>query len=541
MNESLETEVEGVDMESGERSRAQYPDEGLPEGSVVEGNALERDVDEAFDYVVIGTGAAGAVAAHTLAKAGFSVAMVEEGPWVKTRQFGKDVFGAFRTLMRDGGSQAIEGRAFMPLLQARCVGGSTVVNSAIAWRVPEDVTDDWAARFGLGDTVTMKALDAHYDALEHDLNVHPTEADVMGRNNGMLLDGFRERGMDAHPIRRYARGCRGSSGCLTGCRTAAKQGMNVSYVPWTLALGARLFASCRVERIVVDGGRATGVVARTVTADGRRPRTVALRARRGVVLAASTIQTPNVLRRSGLRSKIIGKHFQAHPGVGLAGVFDKPVHMEFGTTQGAESAHFRKSDRFKIETIAMQPELLAARMPGAGTELMRRLAEYPNIGVWGVQVRTEAEGTVGSGWGGRDKVKLSLTQSDLMHARKALGVLARLMFEQGAKEIWPGVFGLPSVMRSIDEAKAIDEGPLDARRYGFVATHLFGAARMGPDPRTSAVGLDFSTHEAAGLYVVDSSVFPTNLGVNPQHTIMAVARLAATRIAESAAATAKVA
>jgi choline dehydrogenase-like flavoprotein len=42
------------------------------------------------------------------------------------------------------------------------------------------------------------------------------------------------------------------------------------------------------------------------------------------------------------------------------------------------------------------------------------------------------------------------------------------------------------------------------------------------------------THEAEALYVVDSSVFPTNLGVNPQHTIMAMSRLAATRIADRA-------
>jgi choline dehydrogenase-like flavoprotein len=54
---------------------------------------------------------------------------------------------------------------------------------------------------------------------------------------------------------------------------------------------------------------------------------------------------------------------------------------------------------------------------------------------------------------------------------------------------------------------------------------------MGADPRTSVVGPDFQTHEVRGLYVVDSSVFPTNLGVNPQHSIMAMSRLAATRLA----------
>jgi len=40
----------------------------------------------------------------------------------------------------------------------------------------------------------------------------------------------------------------------------------------------------------------------------------------------------------------------------------------------------------------------------------------------------------------------------------------------------------------------------------------------------------FQVFGTRGLHVVDSSVFPTNLGVNPQHTIMAMASLAADRI-----------
>ena len=49
-----------------------FPDESCPEGAVVDGATLEHDVDDAFDFVVVGSGAAGAVAAHTLAKGGFS-------------------------------------------------------------------------------------------------------------------------------------------------------------------------------------------------------------------------------------------------------------------------------------------------------------------------------------------------------------------------------------------------------------------------------------------------------------------------------------
>jgi choline dehydrogenase-like flavoprotein len=89
------------------------------------------------------------------------------------------------------------------------------------------------------------------------------------------------------------------------------------------------------------------------------------------------------------------------------------------------------------------------------------------------------------------------------------------------------------VLRSMDDVRLLEAAPLEPRSYNFIATHLFGAARMGPDPRSSVVGLDFAVHGVAGLHVVDSSVFPTNLGVNPQHSIMAMSRLASTRIANA--------
>lgn len=513
---------------------APYPDELLPEGSVVDGASAETDLDEVFDFIVVGSGAAGAVAAHTLAQAGLSVAIVEEGPWVKTRAFGERVYEAFSRMYRDSGTQVLEGRSYIPLIQGRCVGGSTVMNSAIAHRTPEDVLAEWGGRFGLGSHLTARVLEPHFEALEHDLNAHAVADEVLGVNNRLFLDEAAKGGLPARKMHRYERNCRGSGRCVTGCPSAAKQGMNVSYVPWALALGARIYTGCRVERVIVEGGRATGVLAQTQARAGRRSRSVRLRARRGVIVAASTIQTPNVLRRSGLRSRALGEHFQCHPGFGVGGIFDEPVGMSFGATQGAECTALRQTERIKLETIAMAPELAAVRIPGVGHELMQRMGDFANLAVWAVVVRAEAEGTVRPGWGGRDKVKLSLTRRDVERTRKGTAMLARMMFEAGAREVWPGIFGLPSILTSIDQVKLIEEAPADSRLFSMITTHLFGAARMGTDPATSVVGADFQSHEARGLWVVDSSVFPTNLGVNPQHSIMGMSRLAATRIAEAA-------
>ncbi len=511
-----------------------FTDDVVPEGAVVDGETHEGEVEDgSFDYVVVGSGAAGAVAAHALAESGASVAIVEEGPWVKTREFGESVYGAFKRMFRDAGTQVIEGRSFVPLIQGRCVGGSTVMNSAIAHRTPEDVLDDWTARFGLGGAITAKALEPHFDALERQLHAHAVFDDALGQNSRMFLDEARAHGLPAERMHRYEEGCRGSARCFTGCPNGAKQGMNVAHVPWALALGARLYCSCKVERVVVERGRAVGVVAWTTSTepDARRPRRVRLHARRGVIVAASTIQSPNLLRRSGLRARSLGEHFQCHPGVGLAGMFDRPVDMGFGATQGAESLALRRSDKIKLETLAMPPELAAVRIPGVGRELMQRFGLFPRLGVWVMTVRAEAEGTVRPAWSGRDKVRWTPAPIDMDRARRGMALLARMMFEAGAREVWPGLHGVPTAIHSIDQVRLIDEVAPDPRAFGFIATHLFGACRMGPDPRASVVGPDFQAHEVAGLYVVDSSVFPTNLGVNPQHSIMAMSRLAATRIA----------
>jgi choline dehydrogenase-like flavoprotein len=516
------------------QATARFADDNLPEGSVVDGATLVADRSEAFDYVVVGSGASGAVAAHVLAKAGFSVAIVEEGPWVKTRDFGDRAFETFQRMARDAGTQMVEGRSYIPLLQGRCVGGSTVMNSAIAHRAPEDVLDDWARRFGLGDAIGSRILEPHFDALETELSAKLVSENAVGANNRLFLDGAKAAGLQASRTHRYERGCKGSGQCVTGCPHAAKQSMNVSYVPWALALGARLFASCRVERVFFrDDGRAAGVIAQS--SDDQRPTRprfrLTLHGRRGVIVAASTIQTPNLLRRSGLRGRTIGRHFQCHPGFALAGVFDHPVAPSLGATQGAESLHFLSTDRFKLETLGVPPELAVMRFPGIGHELMQQLGDFANLAIWAVVVRAEAEGTVRAGWGGRDKATLTLTRNDMERMRKGTAVLARTMFQGGAREVWPGIFGIPGVLRSIDEVRLIEEVPADPRLFSMITTHLFGAARMGKDPATSVVAPNFETHEASGLYVVDSSVFPTNLGVNPQHSIMAMSRLAATRIA----------
>jgi choline dehydrogenase-like flavoprotein len=93
------------------------------------------------------------------------------------------------------------------------------------------------------------------------------------------------------------------------------------------------------------------------------------------------------------------------------------------------------------------------------------------------------------------------------------------------------VFGLPDRFdRASDLARlrTIRVGP---GAFSWVMTHLMGTCRMGPDPRRSATDPWGRVHHLDNAYVVDSSIFPTNLGVNPQHSIMGFSMRLARKLA----------
>ena len=112
-------------------------------------------------------------------------------------------------------------------------------------------------------------------------------------------------------------------------------------------------------------------------------------------------------------------------------------------------------------------------------------------------------------------------------------ILGKMMFAAGAREVYPGIVGRPSAVRSVDELHEVTREPIDASQIHPVATHLFGTCRISDDPRRGVVNSRFESHRTKGLFVADGSVFPTNIGVNPQLAIMAMAGVAAKRVAES--------
>lgn len=485
------------------------------------------------DYVVIGSGAGGATAAVSLARGGASVAVVEAGAWRDPEHYPSSVYGAMRDLFDDWGLQLTRGRVFWPVVQARCVGGTTVINSAIVVRTPGDVFADWTEHHGIDGAAMGERLWTYQDELEHELHVEPVPDSAAGRSNELALAASRAMNIEGHVIHRNVRGCMGTGQCLQGCRAERKQSTNLNFIPAVLKLGGHVVSTAPVERVVLEGQRAIGVTGRFVHPRTRKKGAeFFVRANKGVLVAASCTHSPALLQRSGVQSAALGGFFRAHPGTGVFGVYDDPVDMNTGATQGWASTHWREEDSMKLETLSLPPELVASRLSGGGRQLMERLSEYRHLAMWVAAIRAETVGTVHwSRLARRPVVRYDVIQRDIERLRRGLHRVAKMHVAVGARALIPGIYGMPYKLAP-DEVDKILDAPLDPRCYTGILSHLFGGCVMGADPQRSVCDEDGKVHGYEGLFIADASQIPSTLGVNPQHTIMALARLRAHHLLE---------
>jgi len=497
----------------------------------------DRDVHESCDVLVVGSGPAGAVVAHEAAAAGKDVVLIEEGPPFTPDDFVLDGSLSMARTMREGGLRTTRGGFFMPTMQAIALGGGSLVNSAICVRSPDFTLDAWCEQYRLRRT-TRADLDPHYQAIEDFLGITPTPDDVQGPRNLLFRDGCTKLGFSSEPIARNVRGCVGSGECFTGCRTRAKQSVDISYVPAAVKNGARVLTSVQVQQVLTSGRRALGVVGQVV-----RPYTgeASFKVRvdaKVVVLAAGCMATPVLLQKSGdlaNASGQVGENLQFHPGVALMGVFPDRTHPQFGATQGYQSLHFLRQG-FKLETLWAPPGVLAVRLPGFGFDLKQNLARFPYSAIWdAISSCNRSLGRVRARRGTMDPaLTYSVHPDDVKIMGEAMWVLAQIFFAAGATSVLPGVHRMPDEMFSLAEAEVLRKPDLRASDLTCGGNHVFSTTRMHGDAQQGVVDEMGRCHDTENLYVVDTGILPRSPSVNPMLTAMALAHRSAGEITHRA-------
>jgi choline dehydrogenase-like flavoprotein len=485
---------------------------------------LGGDLAVEADVVVVGTGAGGAVVARELAEAGVAVVLVEDGDYVDRTQFTGRVFEMQQLMYKRGGATFSVGNTFIPIPLGRAVGGSTTVNSGTCFRAPDRVLSAWRDELGLGE-LGPDGMGKYFDRVESVLQVAPAKAELLGGNARVVARGAAALGLQHHgPLRRNAPDCDGKGVCVFGCPTDAKRSTNVSYVPLALKAGAELFTGCQVQRIIVESGAATGVVART-----RGGHKVTIRAR-AVVIAAGALETPLLLARNNLcgGSGELGRNLSIHPAAGMLAEFDENISAWNGIPQGYCIEDFH-AEGILFEGAYTPLELTMSMVQQLGPRLVELAERFDHVASFGFMVEDTSRGSVREALG-QPVVTYMLGEGDVARVKRGVDLLAQVFFAAGARRVITPVHGFDELTSPADLDR-LRRTTIRASDLDLSAYHPLGTARMGTRPATSVVGPDHQAHDVDRLYVVDGSAVPSSLGVNPQVTIMALATRAAEKIA----------
>jgi len=473
---------------------------------------------ESVDICIIGSGFGGSITAARLSEdSGRNIVVLEKGKrWngddFEQSQDTKYIFQLYEDIRGDG--------IFVGL--GKGVGGGSLVYSSMCFRAPSSVFEQTDAN-GRGiwpEGYTRKDLDEFYDIAESEIKVvqlrwkaevgeiHPW--DLMSKRDGVFAHGCDRLGKTCDPARVSLENCRNCGWCSTGCKFDKKQSLILNYIPMAEGNGVEFRAECEARLIrPIWGGY------QVIYKDLRGGAWKTIRAK-VVIVAGGTIHSPALLLRSKrclpLLSDHVGRNLSGNGDIALGGLIPGVAFEAYkGKIMGSISYGWW-DEGIVLETAFGLPIGPAAKYPihleGAsppyywGLEHKHMMREYSNhvlfitgLGLDGNDGRVTIDGR------GRPKVYWRTSQK----SQRIYDAQIR-----AAREIIEALGGTMIITHYMKTGEVITAHPL-------------GTCRMAEDVSQGVVDENCQVFNYPNLYVVDGSVVPTAVGVNPALTIAAIA------------------
>lgn len=522
--------------------------------------------DPAFDYdfIIVGSGFGGSVSALRLSEKGYRVAVLEMGKRWKSEDFPKTNWNLRKFLWMPSlflhGIQQITMLRDVLIFHGAGVGGGSLVYANTLLEPPEKVFQDpkWA------DLAEWKtALAPHYATAKRMLGVvesaHLAETDEhlravardMGRGETFYRTSvgvyFGEPGVTVPdpffggegPPRT---GCVLCGGCMVGCRHGAKNTLDKNYLWLAEKRGAVVIPETRVTDVRPLSGGGFEVATERSTAILRKRRRT-LRAR-NVVLSAGVLGTVKLLAACKARGSLpnvsdaLGKYVRTNNEALLA---VKSKRRDVDWSKGiAISAGFHPDETTHIEAVRYPSgsdfmALLGTVLVGGGPPWPRPLRFLAAAFLRPFQFLRLLSPF---GWARRTMILLCMQPVDNsleLRWRRRWWWPFRRALDSYRGDRAPAPTYIPianeAAERIARNVGGIPQSVLPEVLFDLSSTaHILGGCAIGHGPSDGVVDARCRVFGHDGLWVVDGSVIPANLGVNPSLTITALAEHAMSQV-----------
>ncbi|MBD2482739.1 GMC family oxidoreductase [Planktothrix sp. FACHB-1365] len=468
--------------------------------------------DLKVEIAIIGSGPGGAITACLLAEAGRDVLLIEEGDDLPLESCQPFSVEEMVQKYRNGGLTAAFGQPKIQYVEGRCVGGGSEINSGLYHRTPSNILEQWRTEFEV-DALTEVDLIPHFEACEQAVNVCylPGKAPTASLK---LHEGAIRLGWQSLEVPRWFRYEESDE---TSVPKGTRQSMTKTFIPRALKAGCKLLANTRINSLQQTDK--TWILTGTRQGNNIPENSIKIQAET-VFVCCGAIQTPALLRRSGIKNNI-GNSLRTHPTVKIIAQFNEDINaLDMGVP-----VHQVKefSPRFSFGCSISSPPYLSVGMTDHPqyTETVEK--QWQNMAIYYAMITGEGSGTVRNiPFYQNPFVRYKLTSQDLKDLSEALQKLALLLFEADAKILYPSISNTSPLTHPQDLSTIAEKLPV--KQTNLMTVHVFSSCPMGENLQKCAVNSFGQVHGFNNLYIADASLLCTAPGVNPQGSIMAIAR-----------------
>ena len=521
--------------------------------------------ENSYDFIVIGSGFGGSVSALRLSEKGYRVLVLEEGNWWQEKDFPKTNNNPFRFFwfprLFCRGIQRIDFFRHTAVLSGSGVGGGSLVYANTLLEPPEvffqsgefpseiNWREELAPHFKTASFMLGKTTNEVHTAMDEMILQTARAfgvADTFYREKVGVFFGepdetvpdpyFDGKGPDRT-------GCTLCGGCMTGCKVGAKNVLLKNYLYFAMKNGAEIKANRKVVDVIPEKGGGYTVIARHPGIFGMRKYRYKTR---GIVVAAGVLGTLRLLSKLKARGRIhisdlLGDSVRTNS-ESLLGIrcFGKDVNLAEGVaiTSGIylDSETHVEPVRYPAGSniMGLITTLLTDKESGKNRLLLliKNILRHPLTAVRAL-------------WPGK-WAKQSIILLVMQSKDNRIRLKAKKKWFGGVKlksSLEPGVERVPVYIPKANEyAKKMAElyhGVALSNIYEVLfdtplTAHILGGCPIGTSPENGVVDPAHRLFGAENFYVVDGSIIPANLGVNPSLTITAMSERAMALVPDAA-------
>jgi len=477
---------------------------------------------ETFGAVIVGSGYGGSIVAARLATAGVSTLVLERGRRLATADLRQSDDPRYIQSIVD----VVVASDNVAFRTGKLVGGASIPMDGAHFRTPQKsfAATDSAGRPYWPAPYSRATLDPYYARAEAMLGIRQFGWNEISRAGGLFAAMLDAAGASCERARMNYTDCVHCGFCAQGCRFGKKNHMGKTYLPVAETAGAEVRAGAEALAIEPSG---TGYLVRYRSGDA----VVEVHGER-VIVAAGGIHSAALLLRSRAAlarlSAQTGKGFNNNGEHSFLGILPPELAGidAYRCFKGADNAavmsfHWFEEEGFTLHPGGgLEPSIFAGAIEAASSPVLPRRA-------WGMEYKRFVESVYphrliafsALGLAGSHRTitvdaqgRLDLPAGDRAGYDAYLDRLESIVVAAGARS---GVTLLPAVPRKL---------------AGMTSAHLLAACRMAERAEDGVVDADCQVFGHENLYVVDASVVPYAIGVNPALTISAVAERAAERM-----------